>query len=400
MQKIYHILSNLNWLAVLCAVHMPVLAQFNYAVYDGTYDTLPDFNAAGMEPIATGQSNVIDVSVTSQSETFALVFERDITISASGEYIFSARSDDGSKIYIDNTVVVDNDGLHGATTVTGSINLTPGNYALRVEFFEKYGGEVLEVGYRTDNPDFQPIPPDGVLSHAFVAKSDVGEWGAVIQWPHIAITAANLPDGRVLSWSSTETNAFPSGGPEFTHASVFDPQSETFTNVDNNFHDMFCAGISSLENGVILASGGNPDDSRATAFDPATLSWIPRAEMLDRRWYGANITLPNGRVFSTFAKSAGNRSEMYDPATNSWSATPNANMQTLVDEQNGINSAPSGTPGVLGQEWWSHIAVAPQGDVFQGGPTQSWHRFDPIGGSANVELASRLAIPQGCTATQ
>ena len=216
----------------------------------------------------------------------------------------------------------------------------------------------------------------------------MGSWGPVIDWPHIAISAANLPDGRILSWSSTETNAFPSG-PTFTHASIFDPADETFENADSNFHDMFCAGLSTLEDGTILASGGNPSDRRTSSFDPATLVWSPRAEMIDRRWYATNVTMPDNRVFASFGKDAGNRSELYDPATNTWTATPNADMQTLVDEQNAIQSAPNPT-GALNHEWWSHLTVAPQGDLMMAGPTLTWHRFDPIGGAPNVVLGQPI----------
>src|SRR5690606_37228239 len=208
-------------------------------------------------------------------------------------------------------------------------------------------------------PDFQPIPSNGQLGFTSANESEFGQWGPVIQWPHIAISAANLPDGRVLSWSSTETNAFPSG-PTFTHASVFDPETGTFLDADSNFHDMFCAGISTLENGTIVASGGNPSDRRTSAFNPATLAWSPLSNMIDLRWYATNVTMPDNRIFASFGKDAGNRSEIYVSTTNTWTPTPNANMQTLVSEQNAINAATN--PGnALTQEWWAHLAVTPQG---------------------------------------
>ena len=192
----------------------------------------------------------------------------------------------------------------------------------------------------------------------------------------------------MLTWSSTETNGFPTSGPEFTHASVFDPITETFVNADNNFHDMFCAGISTLENGLIVASGGNPFDKRTTAFDPATMSWMPLSDMNDNRWYGTNITLPNNQIFSSFAKAAGNNSEVFNPVINSWSRTPHATMQQLLNEQNQINANAVGDAS--NQEWWAHLAISPQGDVFQGGPTPTWHRLDPLGGATNVSLGQPI----------
>jgi YVTN family beta-propeller protein len=361
-------------------------ADFDFEVYDGSFDVLPDFGP--LTPIATGTSTTIDVLVTSQTETFALVFTIQINVPTTGDYEFFTNSDDGSILYIDGSVVVDNDGLHGAASVANSTTLNAGLHDLRVEFFEKSGGEVLDVGYRSGNPAFEPIPSDGQFDYYSSNESIFGKWGPVIQWPHIAISAANLPDGRILSWSSTETNAFPSG-PTFTHASVFDPVGESFLNADSNFHDMFCAGVATLEDGTIFASGGNPSDRRTSTFDPNTLVWSPRADMIDRRWYATSVALPDNRIFASFGKDSGNRSEVYDPVSNTWTATPNANMQTLVNEQNAIQSAPNPT-GALNHEWWSHLTMAPQGDIMMAGPTQTYHRFDPIGGAPNVVLGQMI----------
>jgi YVTN family beta-propeller protein len=378
-------LLGIGLVAALVGVR-PASADFSYEVYDGSFDQLPDFTT--LTPVATGQSTSIRLAVTPHVETFALVFTHTLSVTRAGDYDFYTTSDDGSRLYIDGLLVVDNDGLHGAVTVAATVALGVGAHSLRVEYFERSISQVLDVGYRAGNPAWAPIPANGQLTYFDQRESVSGRWGPVIPWPEIAISAANLPDGRVLSWSSTETNAFPSGA-QSTHASVFDPADGTFVSVDSNFHDMFCAGVSTLENGVIIASGGNPSDRSTSSFDPATLAWSPLANMNDLRWYGANVTLPDNRIFSTFAKDAGNRSEIYDSAADTWTPTPNADMQTLVDEQNAIQAAPNPT-GAFSQEWLAHIAVTPVGDVFQGGPTQTWHVFDPIGGAPNVVLGQPI----------
>ncbi|MEM6641212.1 MAG: PA14 domain-containing protein, partial [Pseudomonadota bacterium] len=135
---------------------------FGYAVYDGNWNVLPNFGA--LNPIATGSSNTIGVNVTSQTETFGLVFTNTLTVPSATSYTFRTRSDDGSRLYIDGQLVVDNDGLHGARTRSGAITLTPGNHALRVEFFEKFGGQVLEVNYQVAGGAFGPIPANGELA--------------------------------------------------------------------------------------------------------------------------------------------------------------------------------------------------------------------------------------------
>ena len=378
------VLSRLSYGCLFCSVVYSSAAwsQFTYDIYHGSFDALPNFTT--LTPVLTGTADTVGVSVRDVDNNFALVFSNQLTVTQAATYEFRTTSDDGSKLFVENILVVDNDGLHAPLTVTGQIFLNPGSYTLRIEFFEKGGGETLDVLYRVAGNPFAQIPADGQLSGVVLNEGDIGVWGPVITWPHIAISAANLPDGRVLTWSSTETNAFPANR-EFTHSAVFDPTNNTFQNTDSNFHDMFCAGVSTLESGVIVASGGNPDDSRTSMFDPNSLTWSPLSNMNDRRWYGTNITLPNNRIFSTFAKTAGNRSEVFDPGTNVWTRTANADMQTLVNEQNAINAA-ANPSGALNLEWWAHMAITPEGRVFQGGPTPTFHLFDPIAGGANQVL--------------
>ncbi len=380
------LLSLVAGLLGLTGLAGPASANFQYQVFTGAFTVLPNFSS--LTPTASGQSTTIGLSVTAIADNFGLVFTNTINAPTAGTYTFYTNSDDGSRLYVDGVLVVDNDGLHGAQVREGNRTLTAGAHALRVEFFEATGGQTLDVGYRTGNPAFQPIPANGNLSFTSANESDLGIWGPVIQWPEIAISAAILPDGRVLSWSSTETGGFPSG-PTFTHASVFDPVTEAFITVDNNFHDMFCAGVATLENGTIVAAGGNPSDRRTSTFNPATNSWSPLANMIDLRWYGILATLPNNTLFASFAKDAGNRTEVYNPLTNTWAARANVNVQTQVNEQNSINAAANPT-GSLILEWLSHITVTPQGDVFQGGPTPTWHRYDPMGGAASVVLGQPI----------
>ncbi len=383
---LFHRFALLAGVLAIIGLAAPAFAHVQYAAYAGTWTSLPDFSS--LTPTTSGTTGVIDVSVASQSGDFGLVFTITIHAPTAGTYEFYTRSDAGSKLFIDGVLVVDNDGLHPPTTVEGSRALTVGDHTLRVEYFAASGGAILEVGYRTGIPVFEPIPANGQLTFMSSNPASIGSWGAVIPWPEIAISAAVLPDGRILTWSSTEIDAFPETA-TFTHASVFDPATSTFATIDNNFHDMFCAGVATLENGTIVAAGGNPSDRRVSAFNPATLSWSPLADMIDLRWYGLAATLPNNTVFASFAKDAGSRTEVYDPATNSWSPRPNVDVQTQLNEQNAINASPNPT-GAIDVAWNSHIAVTPQGDVFQGGPTPTWHRYDPMSGAAIVPLGQPI----------
>ncbi|HEU4428402.1 MAG TPA: PA14 domain-containing protein, partial [Myxococcota bacterium] len=359
----------------------PARADFTYQVYDGAWSVLPNFDA--LSPVATGTTSVLDLTVTSRVDNFGIQFTGTISVPQAGTYAFSTTSDDGSDLRIDGTTVVDNDGLHASRKVQGSIALSAGTHALRVRFFERTGSQVLQVTYAPPGGGERPIPANGALEGP-PNPALVGAWSPVIAWPHIAITAANLPDGRVLTWSSTETNAFPSSV-EFTHAAVFDPVTLGFTTSNNGFHDMFCAGVATLEDGRIVAAGGNPNDTRTTAFDPTTLGWQPLANMNFNRWYSTTLALPSDELFATFANAAGNTSERYSAASNAWTQTSGATMQDLLNEQNAENGQTT-VNSASDLQWWGQMAVAPDGRVFHGGPTQTWHLFDPRGAGAIASL--------------
>ena len=69
-------------------------------------------------------------------ENFAIRFRGKLAIDTPGLYIFGLYSDDGAKLYIDGTLVVDNDGIHAPMGKLGSITLTTGMYPVEVQYFQ------------------------------------------------------------------------------------------------------------------------------------------------------------------------------------------------------------------------------------------------------------------------
>ena len=52
----------------------------------------------------------------------------------------------------------------------------------------------------------QVVPPDPPPSFA---PQVGGSWGPILVWPHVPVSIANLPDGRILTFASNEPNSFP-----------------------------------------------------------------------------------------------------------------------------------------------------------------------------------------------
>ncbi|MFJ6671852.1 ricin-type beta-trefoil lectin domain protein [Actinosynnema sp. NPDC091369] len=87
-----------------------------------------------------------------------------VNITAAGTYAFRLTSDDGSRLRIDNTVVVANDGLHGPVAKDGSIALTSGYHALRIEHFDDGGGQQLTLEWQPPGASGFTVVPNSALS--------------------------------------------------------------------------------------------------------------------------------------------------------------------------------------------------------------------------------------------
>ena len=74
--------------------------------------------------------------VSKRLEWFAIDYTGRFWIEKPGLYRFALTSDDGSRLYIDDQTVVDNDGLHSPLTKSASLELTGGIHSIRVQYFQ------------------------------------------------------------------------------------------------------------------------------------------------------------------------------------------------------------------------------------------------------------------------
>lgn len=75
-----------------------------------------------------------------QNENFCARWEGYLDVTAIGEYTFYLKTDDGSRLWIDGRLVVDNWGHHGdEETKTGIAKLSVGMHVVRVDYYEEDG---------------------------------------------------------------------------------------------------------------------------------------------------------------------------------------------------------------------------------------------------------------------
>ena len=134
---------------------------FNYSYYEGEFDKLPDFKK--LTPVQTGITDKnFNIDKLPRQNNFALLIEGEIEIQQDGYYLFGLDSDDGSKLYLGNQLLIDYDGLHGSgKTQSYVLPLAKGFYPIRLEYFQKDGGRDLKLIYLlpgSKQPHANPIP--------------------------------------------------------------------------------------------------------------------------------------------------------------------------------------------------------------------------------------------------
>ena len=114
-----------------------------YHLKAGTH-ALPKFER--MRPVGSIYTTSLNVwpqhfdegfpNVTDRFEWFGIEYTGRIWIEIPGPYRFSLLADDGAKLYVNNQMVIDNDGVHESVAVSGGATLTRGVHEIKVDYFQ------------------------------------------------------------------------------------------------------------------------------------------------------------------------------------------------------------------------------------------------------------------------
>jgi hypothetical protein len=164
-------------LALLCfglslvltgAVSAQAVNPVNVAVYSGHSTTgggTPYSNLVG----SFTSPDILFLTSTGQAwHPFGLPnFGADMTgflfVAADNTYQFTLNSDDGSLLYIDGGLVVDNGGPHGPTSISNSTFLAAGLHPFEVQFFEDFSGPSGVDLYLPDGVNYYVPLPSALL---------------------------------------------------------------------------------------------------------------------------------------------------------------------------------------------------------------------------------------------
>jgi galactose oxidase len=212
-----------------------------------------------------------------------------------------------------------------------------------------------------------------------------GLWGPVLRIDIIPIAGYVVPEfpqsERVLFFSAFGTNSFggTAGYTQYVDYNFVTGEA-SHRNVTETNHDMFCPGISALEDGRILINGGSNAEV-VSFYDPVTNEFTRGPDMRVPRGYQTSATMSDGKVFviggSFYGGLGGKDGEVWDPRTNEWTLLPGAAVIPLLTDDH---------EGMWRQDSHAWLMGWKNNSVIQAGPSMKQHWYG-IEGEGSVNLA-------------
>jgi hypothetical protein len=165
-------------------------------IYGLSPDTrsLPDFDT--IQPLGKIYAKELNIpgrswtegfpGVTDRFEWFGIEYRGMFTVKTPGLYTFSLLSDDGSKLFIDDKLVIDNDGVHGPVQRAGDIDLDKSKHEIKIRYFQGPRTQIaLQLRVKLGNGVEEVFPGNNfILTTSGNATSFIGSY---IFWAIITI---------------------------------------------------------------------------------------------------------------------------------------------------------------------------------------------------------------------
>ena len=119
------------------------------------WDTETDNNSESED---SSEANVPTHSIRNQEDHYGLRYSGNILIEQTGMHTFYLGYDDDSRLFVNDVLLIDNDGLHGTFEMTHTLILSEGKHSFQVDYFEAEGGQFLDVQFEGPDIEKQVIP--------------------------------------------------------------------------------------------------------------------------------------------------------------------------------------------------------------------------------------------------
>jgi hexosaminidase len=93
-------------------------------------------------------SQISFTKVPNKAREYGIVFTGFINVNENASFEFSLNSDDGSRLYIDNQLIIDNDDKHARYERSSDVALKAGLHKIKVLYFDDGPGSTLQVSVK------------------------------------------------------------------------------------------------------------------------------------------------------------------------------------------------------------------------------------------------------------
>lgn len=131
----------------------------HYEYYEGAWEDIPNFDELQIKK----KGSIYQIGfegINKRHEAFAVRYNGVIEIETKNEYTFYLNSNDGSRLFIDGKLVVDNGGSHGLEERQGDVILDKGRHSIEIHYFDSGGSQALEFSYKGPGIPKQLFPPE------------------------------------------------------------------------------------------------------------------------------------------------------------------------------------------------------------------------------------------------
>ncbi len=104
---------------------------------------------------------------------FGLYADGYMEVKEDGLYTFRMWSDDGSKLWIDDQLIVDHDGRHGISMKENAVQLAKGYHKVKIQFFDSGGGRFLSFNIKRPSDEFWITVPPEMLVHEIASRDRI-----------------------------------------------------------------------------------------------------------------------------------------------------------------------------------------------------------------------------------
>lgn len=219
----------------------------SYTVTTSVIDYTDDPSGfAGEIPGSTPWPASVATGVTGTNETINNNFFARITgqlnVTTADTYTFRTFNDDGVFLTVNNTLVINDPGIHAEQAFTGTLTLTPGVYPIELFFFEVGGEASLEFSYKSSSGNYELVDPNptlhdkGTIQFSDVDLSDVHS---------VSVAASGSTLGTLTATKTSDTTGTGTGGKVAWNYAV-----------ENNLVRYLGAGDTKVESFTVSVSDG------------------------------------------------------------------------------------------------------------------------------------------------